>query len=71
MSVQFFLDHSSLPSNAFLDEMGFKIDTLSAVEKEEFEERAGIMEYEGQLSREEAEWRAFRIILENRIKIAV
>ena len=71
MSVQFFLDHESSTSNAFLDEMGFKVNSLTVVEKEEFEERAAIMEYEGQLSREEAEWRAFRIILENRIKIAV
>ncbi len=71
MSVQFFLDHKSSPSEAFLDEMGFNMNRLTAAEKEEFEERAAIMEYEGQLSTEEAEWRAFRIILENRIKIAV
>jgi hypothetical protein len=71
MSVQFFLDHTSSPSNTFLDELGFKTATLNAAEKEEFEERAAIMEYEGQLSREEAEWRAFRIILENKIRIAV
>lgn len=56
---------------SFFEELNFKINSLSDFEKEEFEERAAIMEYEGQLSSEEAEWRALRIILENRIKIAV
>ena len=44
---------------------------IRSAEKEEFEERASIMEYDGQLSKEEAEWRALRIILENRLRIAV
>ena len=56
---------------SFFEELNFRIDSLSDIEKEEFEERAAIMEYEAQLSSEEAEWRALRIILENRIKIAV
>ena len=44
---------------------------LGKVEREDFEERASIMEFDGGLSREEADWRALRIILENRMKIAV
>ena len=31
-----------------------------AFDRDEFEERAAIMEYDGDLSREEAEWRAAR-----------
>jgi hypothetical protein len=45
--------------------------SLAENEREEFDERASIMEYDGGLSREEADWRALRIILENRIQIAV
>ena len=45
--------------------------SLGKNEREEFEERASIMEFEGGLSREEADWRALRIILENRMRIAV
>jgi len=45
--------------------------TLGETEREEFEERASIMEFDGELSREEADWRALRIVLESRIKIAV
>ncbi len=44
---------------------------LEENEREEFEERASIMEFDAGLSREEADWRAIRIILENRMKIAV
>jgi hypothetical protein len=47
------------------------IFSLGENEREEFEERASIMEFDGGLSREEADWRALRIILENRLKIAV
>lgn len=46
-------------------------DSLNSAELENFEERSAIMEFEGGLSREEADWRALRIILENRPKIAV
>ena len=46
-------------------------NSLNGDELETFEERSAIMEYEGSLSREEADWRALRIILENRPKIAV
>ena len=46
-------------------------NSLNGEELETFEERSAIMEYEGGLSREEADWRALRIILENRPKIAV
>lgn len=71
MSAIFYFDNFQEKPNAFFNDMHFKIDALSKTEKEEFEERAAIMEFEGQLSHEEAEWRALRIILENRIKIAV
>ena len=47
------------------------VNSLSKVETEDFEERSAIMEYEGGLSREEADWRSLRIILENRPKIAI
>ncbi|KAA3610052.1 MAG: hypothetical protein D8M58_07565 [Calditrichaeota bacterium] len=47
------------------------IYALEKGEREEFEERASIMEFEGGLSREEAEWRALRIVLDNRMKMAV
>lgn len=55
----------------FFEDVNNRIDKLSGIEKEEFEERASIMEYDGQLSKEEAEWRALRIVLENRLRIAV
>ena len=71
MNAMFYLDPATGNSSSFFEELHFKIDSLTDFEKEEFEERAAIMEYEGQLSSEEAEWRALRIILENRIKIAV
>ena len=71
MSVMFLIEKNDLSSNSFLEELQFKINALSTTEKEEFEERAAIMEFEGELSREEAEWKALRIVLENRIKIAV
>lgn len=71
MNAMFYLDPSTGNSSSFFEELHFKIDSLTDLEKEEFEERAAIMEYEGQLSSEEAEWRALRIILENRIKMAV
>ena len=71
MNIQFFSDTKDVAVPAFLKEMDLKINSLDSMEKEEFEERAAIMEYDGQLSREEAEWRALRIILENRIRIAV
>jgi len=45
--------------------------SLNKLEWEEFEERSAIMEFEGGLSREEADWRALRIILENRPRMAV
>jgi hypothetical protein len=45
--------------------------SLNKQEWEEFEERSAIMEFEGGLSREEADWRALRIIIENRPRIAV
>jgi len=67
----FYLDLTTEGTSSFFDELHFKIDSLTNFEREEFEERAAIMEYEGQLSSEEAEWRALRIILENRVKIAV
>ena len=71
MNAMFYMETSHKNPRSFFDELDMKIDTLTSEEKEEFEERAAIMEYEGQLSSEEAEWRALRIILENRIKIAV
>ena len=40
-------------------------------ELEEFEERSAIMEFDGGLCREEADWRALRIIVENRPGIAI
>lgn len=45
--------------------------SLDKREWEDFEERSAIMEFEGGLSREEADWRALRIILENRPRMAV
>jgi hypothetical protein len=71
MRAIFSFETSNMDSGSFFDELNFKIDSLSDPEKEDFEERAAVMEYDGQLSREEAEWRALRIIFENRIKIAV
>jgi len=71
MSAIFYFNNLRENPTSFFNDMHLKIDTLSKTEKEEFEERAAIMEFEGQLSHEEAEWRALRIILENRIKIAV
>ena len=71
MNAIFSLNTSNMNTGSFFDELHFKIDSLSDPEKEDFEERAAVMEYEGQLSKEEAEWRALRIILENRIKVAV
>jgi len=71
MNAMFYLDSLAGNTPSFFEELHFKIDALTAMEREEFEERAAIMEYEGQLSSEEAEWRALRIILENRMKIAV
>jgi hypothetical protein len=71
MNTIFYLETGDKIPQTFFDELYLKIDTLTNDEKEEFEERAAIMEYEGHLSSEEAEWRALRIILENRIKIAV
>ncbi len=44
--------------------------SLADKDREEFEERASIMEYDGGLSREEADWRALRIVLDNKMKIA-
>jgi hypothetical protein len=71
MGAHFFIDTAGNSAHSFLKELQDQIHVLTLPEKEEFEERAAIMEYEGQLSREEAEWRALRIIQENRIKIAV
>ena len=47
------------------------INSLADYELEDFEERAAIMEHEGGLSRVEADWRALRIIIESRPKMAV
>lgn len=64
------------PKNLGNDESIFSqtqslIFALEKSESEEFEERASIMEFDGGLSREEADWRALRIILDNRLKMAV
>ena len=71
MNAIFNLDPTTGSPGSFFEQLHLKIGSLSDLEKEEFEERAAIMEYDGQLSSEEAEWRALRIVLENRIKIAV
>jgi hypothetical protein len=42
------------------------LSTLSEAERDDFEERAAIMEYDGGLSREEAERQAMLRILEKR-----
>lgn len=47
------------------------VNSLNGYELEEFEERSAIMEFEGGLSREEADWRSLRIVIENRPKIAI
>jgi len=41
---------------------------MTPEEKEEFEERAAIMEYDGALSREEAESEALAIVLKKRTR---
>ena len=58
-------------SKSFLDELRREIRELNAIQMEEFEERAAIMEFEGNLSREEAEWRALQTIQEKHLKMAV
>jgi len=45
--------------------------SLNDYEKEMFEERAAIMEYDGNFSTEEAEWRALQIILMHKTRMAV
>jgi len=42
------------------------LNNLTAIEQEDFEERAAIMEFDGNLTREEAERQALRIILAKR-----
>jgi len=43
-----------------------KVDDLTADEIHDFHERAGIMEYDGGLSRQEADKSAFEMILRQR-----
>jgi len=42
------------------------LNNLTAIEQEDFEERAAIMEFDANLTREEAECQALRIILAKR-----
>ncbi len=56
---------------ALLSQIHTVVNFLNRNELEEFEERSAIMEFEGGLSREEADWRALRIIIENRPGIAI
>lgn len=71
MSSIFNFESSSGKPNSFFKDMHYKIESLSDTEREEFEERAAIMEHEGLLSHEEAEWRALRIVLAHRVRMAV
>ncbi len=48
------------------DDIGLLISSLSEEERYIFEERAGIMEHDGKLSREEAERRALKEVLGNK-----
>lgn len=57
--------------NQIFDEINITVNTLNDDEREIFEERAAIMEHEGGLSPEEAEWRALRIALNNSLRFAV
>lgn len=54
----------------FFTEMKAKIATLNKDEKERFEERAAIMEFEGGLGKMEAEWHALNAIIESRLAFA-
>jgi len=52
-----------------LNEVNFseKLNQLSCDELEDFEERAGIMEFDGGLSKDEAELETWKIIIRKRI----
>ncbi|MCB0284342.1 MAG: hypothetical protein H6627_04020 [Calditrichae bacterium] len=55
----------------FTNELKKEMGELTTEQFEQFEERAAIMEYEGGLSKEEAEWRSLQIILLDKLKMAV
>lgn len=66
-----FHDSENFYQSSFIASLKKEISELGDDQIEEFEERAAIMEFEGGLSKEEAEWRALQIIQENGLKIAV
>lgn len=57
-----------LPDIDKIDLAGYQqFSELSACEQEDFQERAAIMEFAGQLTRKEAEQQALRLILQRRL----
>ncbi len=62
-------DFSGIQKNILEDED--ILSFLSRDELEAYEERSAIMEFDGGLSREEAEFRALRIILAGKMKQAI
>jgi len=66
------MDMQNLAQTSLQDiETGSLLSYLNADEREAYEERAAIMQYDAGLSRIEAEFRALRIILSEKMREAV